>query len=167
MPLIDPGQRAAAFTLQDADGNTHRLSALKGRPVVLYFYPRDSTPGCTTQACAFRDWVTTQTSHDGVGSQTSQGPDAATILGVSPDSAKAHQKFATKQSLNFPLLIDPDQAIAEKYGVWQEKSMYGKTYMGIVRTTYLIDATGKVARRWDKVKVKGHVDEVVTALAAL
>jgi len=164
MPLIEPGTRAAAFNLKDADGTAHRLSAFKGRPVVLYFYPRDSTPGCTKQACAFRDWVATQSSGDTHAEIEKHG---AVVFGVSPDDAKAHAKFADKQSLNFPLLIDPDQKVAEKYGVWQEKSMYGKTYMGIVRTTYLIDAAGKVARRWDKVKVKGHVDEVIAAVAEL
>ena len=173
MPLIEPGTRAAAFNLKDADGTAHRLSAFKGRPVVLYFYPRDSTPGCTKQACAFRDWVATQNGGDWVATQNSSDARAqsekhgAVVFGVSPDDAKAHAKFADKQSLNFPLLIDPDQKVAEKYGVWQEKSMYGKTYMGIVRTTYLIDAAGKVARRWDKVKVKGHVDEVIAAVAEL
>lgn len=155
MPLIDPGQRAPAFTLNDGEGASHRLSSLKGRPVVLYFYPRDSTPGCTKQACGFRDAHAQLNTHH------------AAVLGVSPDDAKAHLKFAAKQTLNFPLLIDPEQTIAQKYGVWQEKSMYGKTYLGIVRTTYLIDGAGNVARRWDKVKVKGHVDEVVAAVAAL
>ena len=155
MPLIDPGTRAPAFTLNDAEGNTHALSKLKGQPVVLYFYPRDSTPGCTKQACQFRDARDELASHK------------AAVFGVSPDDAKAHAKFSDKQNLNFPLLLDPDQKIAEKYGVWQEKSMYGKTYLGIVRTTYLIDATGKVARRWDKVKVPNHVDEVVEALGEL
>ena len=156
MPLIDPGTRAPAFTLRDADGNTHALSKLKGqRPVVLYFYPRDSTPGCTKQACGFRD------------AEDQLATNKAAVFGVSPDDAKAHAKFSDKQNLNFPLLLDPDQKVAEKYGVWQEKSMYGKTYLGIVRTTYLIDATGKVARRWDKVKVANHVDEVVEALGEL
>lgn len=155
MPLIEPGTKAPTFTLKDAEGNAHALSKRKGRPVVLYFYPRDSTPGCTKQACQFRDVEKDLAAHD------------AAVFGVSPDDAKAHTKFSEKQGLNFPLLIDPDQTVAQQYGVWQDKSMYGKTYKGIVRTTYLIDAGGMVARRWDKVKVPKHVDEVVAALEQL
>ena len=151
--LIEPGKPAPAFSLKDQDGNTHKLSGYRGRWVVLYFYPRDNTPGCTIQACGFRD------SHEALGGY------GAVVLGVSPDDRKSHQRFAEKRELDFPLLVDPDQKTASKYGVWRQKSLFGKKYMGIVRTTYLIDPGGKVVRRWDKVKVAGHVAEVVTALA--
>ncbi len=152
MPLIEPGQPAPSFTLADAQGASHSLAALQGQPVVLYFYPRDATPGCTTQACALRD------------AQAELATYNAVVLGISPDDAKAHAKFTDKQSLNFPLLIDPEQTVATQYGVWQEKTMYGKTSMGIVRTTYLINAAGQVAQRWDKVKVGQHLDNVLAAL---
>ncbi|MEO0515419.1 MAG: thioredoxin-dependent thiol peroxidase, partial [Planctomycetota bacterium] len=141
--LIEIGQSAPAFTLKDQHENSHKLSANKGKWVVLYFYPKDSTPGCTKEACAFRD------------AAADLQKAGAVVFGVSPDDIKSHAKFAEKQSLNFPLLADPDQTVCTKYGVWQEKSMYGKKYMGAVRTTYLIDPKGKVAHRWDKVKVPG------------
>jgi len=152
--LIEPGKTAPAFNLKDQDGEPHRLSGYKGHWVVLYFYPRDNTPGCTKQACGFRDTLDKVTQH------------GAVIFGVSPDDAKKHQKFTGKYELNFPLLVDPEQKVAKKYGVWQEKSLYGKKYIGMVRTTYLIDPNGKVAKRWDKVKVAGHVQEVVDVLQA-
>ncbi len=151
--LIEPGKAAPAFTLKDQGDNTHKLGGYQGRWVVLYFYPRDNTSGCTKQACGFRD-----------SREDLAGRDAV-VLGVSPDDGKSHQRFADKHTLNFPLLVDPEQKIATKYGVWQEKRMYGKKYMGIVRTTYLIDPAGKVARRWDKVKVVGHVEAVIAALS--
>ena len=153
MALIEPGKKAPAFSLKDQHGNPHRLSDYAGRPVVLYFYPKDDTPGCTKEACDFQANLSTYK------------PTKAAILGVSILDEKSKAKFATKYGLTFPLLADPDHAIAEKYGVWQEKSNYGKKYMGIVRTTYLIGADGKIARRWDKVKVDGHADEVLSALA--
>ena len=153
--LIETGRAAPAFTLKDQSSNSHRLSSYKGQWVVLYFYPRDSTPGCTKEACAFRD---------ATGSLEKAG---AVVLGVSPDDQASHAKFARKQSLGFPLLADVAQQACEKYGVWQEKSMYGKTFMGVVRTTYLIDPRGKVARRWDKVKVAGHVQAVLESLTEL
>jgi thioredoxin-dependent peroxiredoxin len=155
MPLIEPGKKAPAFTLKDQDGKTHKLSDYEGRPVVLYFYPKDDTPGCTAEACAFRDNL------------PKFKPGKAAILGVSILDEKSKAKFAAKYDLNFPLLADPDHEIADKYGVWQERSMYGKKYMGVARVTYLIGADGKVVQRWDKVKVEGHADEVLAAVREL
>lgn len=154
--MADPiqiGHKAPAISLKDQADQPHKLADYAGRWVVLYFYPKDSTPGCTKQACGFRD-AAKELKHAG-----------AVVLGVSPDDEKSHARFAQKQSLNFPLLADVDQAVCEKYGVWQEKSMYGKKYLGVVRTTYLIDPRGKVAERWDKVKVAGHVEAVLESLA--
>jgi peroxiredoxin Q/BCP len=152
MPLIDPGKKAPAFALKDQHGKTHRLSDYEGRPVVLYFYPKDDTPGCTQESCDFQARLPTL--------KTSK----AVVLGVSILDEKSKAKFADKYDLTFPLLADADHAVAEKYGVWQEKSNYGKKYMGIARTTYLIGPDGKVQQRWDKVKVNGHADEVLAAL---
>jgi len=152
MPLIDPGKKAPSFTLKDQDEKTHKLSDFEGRPVVLYFYPKDDTPGCTAEACAFRDNL------------PKFKPGKAAILGVSILDEASKAKFATKYDLNFPLLADPDHAVADKYGAWQERSMYGRTYMGVARVTYLIGPDGKVAQRWDKVKVEGHADEVLAAV---
>lgn len=153
--FIEPGQKAPDFQLLSDDGSAVKLSALRGQPVVLYFYPRDNTPGCTRQACAFRDsrakWATL----------------GAVVLGVSTDSAAAHQKFRAAYKLNFPLLVDADHAVAEKYGAWREKNMYGKKSLGIQRSTYLIDVAGKVARVWKKVQVDGHDQQVLAALAEL
>lgn len=153
VPLIEPGKKAPAFTLKDQDGEKHSLKEYIGRHVVLYFYPKDDTSGCTKQACQFRD-----------ASRDFEGVDAV-ILGVSPDDEASHRKFTDKHELNFTLLADPRDAtdtpkVCDKYGVWQEKSMYGRKYMGVVRTTYLIGPDGKVLHRWDKVKVPGH-DQVV------
>lgn len=150
--MIEPGKPAPAFHLADQDGNKHRLSQYKGQWVVLYFYPKDNTPGCTTQACGFRD-------HEAELQRR-----GAVVLGISPDDTKSKAKFAGKYDLNFPILADDGAKTCEKYGVWQEKSMYGKTYMGVVRTTFLIDPKGKVAQRFDKVKVKGHTEAVLEAL---
>jgi peroxiredoxin Q/BCP len=155
MALIEPGQKAPAFSLKDQNGKTHRLSDYKGSPVVLYFYPKDDTPGCTTESCDFRDRLPRF--------KSAQTP----VLGVSILDEASKARFAEKHGLNFPLLADEDHEVAEKYGVWQEKSMYGKTFMGVARTTYLIDAEGKVARRWDKVKVDGHAEEVLDAAREL
>jgi thioredoxin-dependent peroxiredoxin len=152
---IEPGQRAPAFTLTADDGGKVRLSDFKGRPVVLYFYPKDDTPGCTREACAFRD------------GRKAFGKFDAAVLGVSADSVESHVKFRDKYDLNFPLLADPDHKVAEKYGAWREKNMYGKKSMGIQRSTYLIDAAGKVARVWKAVKVDGHDQSVLGALAEL
>ena len=155
MPLIDPGRKAPAFSLTDQSGTAHKLSDLAGQPVVLYFYPKDDTPGCTKEACDFRDRL------------PAFRKSKALVLGVSILDEKSKAKFAGKYNLTFPLLADADHAVAEKYGVWQEKSRYGRKYMGIARTTYLIDKDGKVARRWDNVKVDGHADEVAEAVRQL
>jgi peroxiredoxin Q/BCP len=153
--LIEPGRKAPAFALKDQAGVTHRLSDYAGRPVVLYFYPKDDTPGCTKEACDFRDRM------------PAFDKSKAAVLGVSILDEKSKAKFAAKHGLNFPLLADAGHGVAEQYGVWQEKSRYGRTYMGIARTTYLIDRAGRVATRWDNVKVDGHADEVSAALKAL
>lgn len=155
MPLIEPGKKAPAFKLKDQDGQTHTLADYAGRALVLYFYPKDDTPGCTAEACAFRDHLPTFTSGK------------AAVLGVSILDEKSKAKFAKKYDLNFPLLADAEHVVADKYGAWQERSMYGRTYMGIARITYLIGPDGKVARRWDKVKVDGHAAEVLEAIQAL
>ncbi|MGE0445393.1 MAG: thioredoxin-dependent thiol peroxidase [Vicinamibacterales bacterium] len=152
MPLIDPGKKAPAFALKDQHGKTHRLSDYEGRPVILYFYPKDDTPGCTQESCDFQARLPKL--------KTSK----AVVLGVSILDEASKAKFAGKYDLTFPLLADADHAVADKYGVWQEKSNYGKKYMGIARTTYLIGPDGKVQQRWDKVKVNGHADEVLAAL---
>ena len=152
MALIDPGKKAPAFSLKDQDGKTHKLADYAGRPVVLYFYPKDDTPGCTKESCEFRDNL------------PHFKKSKAAIFGMSILDEQSKKKFADKFDLNFPLLADADHAVAEKYGVWQEKSLYGRKFMGIVRTTYLIGADGKVARRWDNVKVDGHADEVLAAV---
>jgi thioredoxin-dependent peroxiredoxin len=155
MPLIEPGTKAPAFTLKDQNGRSHRLSAYAGQPVVLFFYPKDNTSGCTKEACAFQANLPTLTRGHAV------------VLGVSILDEASKAKFAAKYGLTFPLLADAEHAVADKYGVWQERSLYGRKFMGIARTTYLIDANGKIARRWDKVKVDGHVDEALAAVKAL
>jgi peroxiredoxin Q/BCP len=152
---IEPGQRAPDFTLTADDGSKVRLSERKGRPVVLYFYPRDDTPGCTRQACALRD------------RQAELQKLGAVVLGVSPDSVQSHGKFRDKFQLNFPLLADEEHQVAEKYGAWREKNMYGKKSMGIQRSTFLIDSEGKVSKVWKRVKVDGHDEQVLAALAEL
>jgi peroxiredoxin Q/BCP len=152
MPLIEPGKKAPAFTLKDQDGKTHKLSDYEGRPVVLYFYPKDDTPGCTAEACSFRDNLPRFKSGK------------AAILGVSILDEGSKARFAEKYELNFPLLADADHEVADRYGAWQERSMYGRKFMGVARVTYLIGPDGKVARRWDKVKVDGHADEVLEAI---
>ena len=152
MPLIDPGKKAPAFALKDQQGKTHKLSDYAGRPLVLYFYPKDDTPGCTAESCAFRDNLP----------KFEKG--RAAVLGVSILDEKSKAKFAKKYDLNFPLLADADHEVAEKYGVWQKKMRYGRSYMGIVRTTYLIGPDGKVAKRWDKVNVEGHAEDVLAAV---
>jgi peroxiredoxin Q/BCP len=155
MPLIDPGKKAPAFNLKDQHGKTHRLADYAGRPVALYFYPKDDTPGCTKEACAFRDhqpdWKHTKTA----------------VLGVSVLDTASKAKFAKKHGLNFSLLADVEHEVADRYGAWKKKSMYGKTYMGVARMTYLIGPDGKVAQRWDDVKVDGHAEAVLAAVRAL
>jgi len=152
---LEPGSKAPAFTLLDAEGKKVKLSDFKGSPVVLYFYPKDDTPGCTKEACAFRD------------RSAELKKLGAVVLGVSPDTPASHTKFRDKYSLNFTLLADESHEIAEKFGAWREKNMYGKKSMGIQRSTYLIDAQGKVARVWKKVSVDGHDAEVLEALQEL
>ncbi|MGE3507595.1 MAG: thioredoxin-dependent thiol peroxidase [Vicinamibacterales bacterium] len=155
MPLIEPGRQAPAFTLKDQDGKVHKLTDYAGRPIVLYFYPKDDTPGCTKEACAFQERL------------PRFSKSKALVLGVSILGEASKKKFATKYDLGFPLLADEDHAVAEKYGVWQKKSLYGRSFMGIARTTFLIDRNGKVAQRWDNVKVDGHADAVMAALSEL
>jgi len=146
------GQKAPDFTVMDDKGEKVKLADLKGKKVVLYFYPKDDTPGCTKEACAFRD---------GIDKIKKRG---AVVLGVSADSVESHKKFKSKFDLNFPLLADSDKKMIEAYGVWKEKSMYGKKYMGIERTTFVIDEKGKIAHIFPKVKVDQHYDEVLEAL---
>lgn len=160
MPLIEEGRKAPAFALPDQAGGKHALEDHLGKPIVLYFYPKDNTSGCTKEACAFRDEL------------PKFKRSKAVVLGVSPDSEKSHARFAEKHELNFTLLADVPgddgtPKVCDKYGVWQDKTMYGRKYKGVVRTTYLIDADGRVARRWDKVKVDGHAEEVLEAVKAL
>jgi peroxiredoxin Q/BCP len=141
-----------AFSLPGSDGQTWSAKELKGKPYVLYFYPKDSTPGCTVEACDFRDNLARLGLH------------GVQLLGVSPDSLKSHATFIAKQDLNFPLLSDADHALAEKLGVWKEKSMYGRKYMGIERSTFLVGEDGTILEEWRGVKVPGHVDAVLAAL---
>lgn len=143
------GTKAPAFSAQASDGRTLKLADLKGKIVVLYFYPKDDTPGCTKEACGFRD-VHARLQKAGI-----------VVLGVSPDSTESHNKFIDKFKLPFTLLADEDHSICEAYGVWQEKSMYGKTYMGVARTTFVIDAQSRIAHVFEKVKPEGHEEEVV------
>src|ERR1700683_1618144 len=153
MALIDEGKKAPAFSLKDQDGKPHKLSDYAGKSVVLYFYPKDDTPGCTKESCDFRDNL------------VRFNASKASVLGISILDEQSKAKFAKKYDLKFPLLADADHGVAEKYGVWQKKMRYGRSYMGIVRTTYLIGPDGKVAKRWDKVKVEGHAGEVLKAIA--
>ena len=140
----------------DAEGNEKEFSLndFKGQKVILYFYPKDNTSGCTQEACDFRNNMNRLTSY-------------ATVIGVSPDSIKSHKSFKEKQSLNFILLSDPEHKLAEEFEVWKEKSMYGRKYMGIERSTFILDKNGKIEKEWRKVKVKGHVDEVIEYLSAI
>jgi peroxiredoxin Q/BCP len=150
--MLKIGDKAPAFSLPSDSGATIALKDLKEKTVVLYFYPKDDTSGCTVQACEFRDnWTAVQRS-------------GAVVLGVSPDGVASHRKFKEKFSLPFPLLADPDHAVAEAYGAWGEKSMYGRKYQGILRTTFLIGGDGKIVRVFEKVKPKGHAAEVLAAL---
>lgn len=153
LPVV--GAPAPEFTADTDAGAPLSLAELRGRPVVLYFYPRDDTPTCSAEACEFRDAFPRILAAD------------ATLLGVSTDRVASHAKFRAKLALPFPLISDPDHRIADAYGVWQEKSMYGRKYMGVVRTTFLLDREGRIARVWEKVRAKGHADEVMQALAEL
>lgn len=149
---LQPGDAAPSFSLEDGDGKTWDLTDLKGQKIVLYFYPADDTPGCTAQACDFRDTSS-------VWRQAGY-----TVLGVSPQGAESHQNFTSKHSLNFPLLIDEDHAVAESYGAWGERKNYGKTYEGIIRSTFVIDENGKIAEAQYNVKATGHVARLQEAL---
>lgn len=149
-----PGTKAPAFSLPADDGSTVSLKDLKGKWVVLYFYPKDDTTGCTVEACEFRDsWAAVRRA-------------GAVVLGISPDGVASHGKFKAKYRLPFRLLADTDHAVAEAYGVWGEKSMYGRRYLGILRTTFLIDGSGKVVRVFEKVRPRGHAAQVLEALQA-
>jgi peroxiredoxin Q/BCP len=152
---VEEGQKAPNFTLQDDAGKTFELAAAKGKPVVLFFYPKDDTPGCTIEACAFRDRR---------GELQERG---ALVIGISPDGVASHAAFRDKFSLNFPLLADPEHKIAETYGAWREKNMYGKKSMGIQRSTFLIDDQGTVRKVWKKVDVQEHDAQVIAALDTL
>ena len=146
---LDLGDKAPVFNAQTDGGGSLSLTSLTGKIIILYFYPKDDTPGCTTEACGFRDALP---DFFGIGAE---------IIGVSKDSVARHDKFKTKHDLPFTLIADEDGAICEAYGVWQQKKNYGKTYMGIVRSTFLIDPTGKITAAWRNLRVKGHVEKVL------
>jgi peroxiredoxin Q/BCP len=153
--FLEPGTKAPAFTLKDQDGKSVKLKDYAGKPVVLFFYPRDDTPGCTKEACAFRDrYAEIQAT-------------GAVIFGISTDSAESHVKFREKFNLPFPLLVDENHAMCEKYGAYREKNMYGKKSMGIQRSTYVIDAAGKIVKVYKRVQVDGHDQQVLDVLAGL
>jgi len=152
---IELGAPAPDFSLPASGGRTVSLAGLKGKPFVLYFYPRADTPGCTKEACAFEEAL------------PQLGKIGVTVIGVSKDKMKPIENFAAKYNLTFPLASDPDAKTIEAYGAWQEKSMYGKKYMGIERSTVLVDKAGKIAQIWPKVKVEGHAAEVLAAVKAL
>jgi peroxiredoxin Q/BCP len=152
---IEEGSKAPDFTLPTHDGTKLKLSSLKGTPVVLYFYPKDDTPGCTKEACGFRDAKATLAKHKAV------------VLGVSPDDPESHEAFRLKYKLPFTLLADVDHKVAEKYGAWREKNMYGKKSMGIARSTFIIDAAGMVVKVFKAVRADGHADQVLESLASL
>ena len=153
--MIKEGQQAPDFALPSSAGGEVSLKALKGKKVVLYFYPKDDTPGCTKEACAFRD------------AQAKIKKTGAVVLGVSPDSVASHEKFRTKYKLNFPLLADSDKAVAKRFGAFGEKVMYGKRVVGMIRSTFVIDEEGVVRRVFPRVRVDGHDEQVLEALAAL
>lgn len=153
--MLAIGALAPDFTLPTDSGDTLTLSSLRGRPVVLFFYPKDDTSGCTTEACEFRDLF------------PRFDASKAVVLGMSPDPVKSHQKFKEKYELPYPLIADTEKVALQAYGVWKEKSMYGKKYMGVERTTVVIDATGKVARVFEKVKPAGHAAEVMAVVDSL
>jgi thioredoxin-dependent peroxiredoxin len=152
---LEVGAKAPLFTARTNGDEKLALKDLKGRWVVLYFYPTDDTPTCTTQACEFRDNMKRITKA------------GATVVGVSPDDVRSHDRFIDKYDLNFSLVADEKRRICEKYDVWKEKNMYGRTYMGVVRTTYLIDPSGRIGEVWSRVRVKGHVDAILGSLAEL
>ena len=152
--MVEEGKSAPDFELKSDAGETVRLSDLRGKPVVLYFYPKDDTPGCTTQACGIRDaWGEFERA-------------GAVVVGVSPDDEQSHSKFKEKYGLQFPLLADTDHSVSEEYGVWQEKNYGGKTYMGVVRSTFVIDEEGKVAKEMRNVAADTHADDVLAVLSS-
>lgn len=153
--MIEEGKPAPDFTLPDQHGNAVSLSAHRGKPVVLYFYPKDDTPGCTKEACAFRD---ARADYEAAG---------AVVLGVSPDAVASHKKFAEKYALPFTLLADPEKEAIQAYGVWKEKTLYGKTSMGVERTTVVIDGEGIIRKIFPRVRVDGHSDKVLAVLRSL
>ncbi len=153
--MVEPGQPAPDFHLSDQHGRPVTLGQLRGTPVVLYFYPKDDTPGCTKEACAFRD---ARATYEAAG---------ATVIGVSPDSPGSHKKFAEKYNLPFTLAADPEKTVCQSYGVWKEKNMYGKKSMGVERTTFVIDGAGIVRKVFPRVKVDGHSDQVLDTLKGL
>lgn len=155
MPAMEPGSLAPDFELPDQEGRLHRLSQYRGRWVVLYFYPKDDTPGCTKEACGFRDRM---------GDLQALG---AVVLGVSADDVESHRRFAEKYGLNFPLLADPERQAILAYGAWGKKNLYGKVYEGVLRQTFLIDPEGRIAKVWRKVSPEAHAEEVAQALEAL
>ena len=150
--MVKEGATAPAFKTTDANGESVSLKDFRGQKVVLYFYPKDDTPGCTKETCSFQEYL------------PKFKPSKAVVLGVSILDEKSKAKFASKYDITFPLLADPEHEVAEKYGVWQQKSFMGRKYMGVARTTYLIGPEGKVQQRWDKVNVNEHADEVLAAL---
>lgn len=151
--MLKPGDKAPSFTLETDRGERVALKDFAGKPVVLYFYPKDDTPGCTVEACEFRDaWTDVQQA-------------GAVVLGVSPDDVASHVKFRDKFQLPFPLLADPEHTVAQAYGAWGEKSMYGRKYMGILRSTFIIGGDGRITHVFPKVTPKGHAAEVLEALA--
>jgi peroxiredoxin Q/BCP len=154
MAKLEVGATAPAFTLPDQDGKPVKLSSFKGQQVIVYFYPADDTPGCTKEACQFNDLLS---QFSGL---------SADVIGISRDGADSHQKFRQKYGLTFELLSDPDQSVMESYGAWGEKTLYGKTSMGVIRSTFLVDADGKIERAWYNVKADGHAEKVLEALAA-
>lgn len=153
MSTPEAGDRAPDIELPDASGAVHRLADRRGQWTIVYFYPQDDTPGCTVEACQFRDLI----------DQIREG--GADVWGISPDNAASHRRFGDKFGLPFTLLSDPDHAVAERYGAWQLKSLYGRESMGIVRSSFLVDPDGRIARAWPKVKADGHAADVLAALA--
>jgi peroxiredoxin Q/BCP len=152
MAALKPGAKAPLFTLPAGDGQVVSLKGLRGRKVILYFYPKDDTPGCTREACSFQENL------------SALEKKGAVVLGVSPDGTKSHARFAEKYGLSFPLISDEDKEIAKKYGVWKEKSFMGKKYMGVERTTFVIDREGTISHIFPKVKVDGHTEEILAVL---
>ena len=154
MATLDAGAKAPAFTLPDQDGNKVSLKDFAGQPVVVYFYPADDTPGCTKEACQFNDNLRAFTKADVV------------VIGISPDGADKHVKFRTKYGLTFPLLSDPDHKVMEQYGAYGEKTLYGKKTVGIIRSTFLVGADGKIVRAWHHVRADGHAEKVLAEIAS-